>query len=646
MATTINYDPDEHLHSPSPDVAYKVLREVGSPDFLDLNNTDTKSGIYPSHNSSISSPSQSIPYSPNLFVEPLGTNFNKNEMIDFSLMTQPSEKLRVIAQPKAFYRERYCSETDPSKNRAQRFIRAEDDIGQHEYPTVEIPLKWRDSNRDLYIRVTLVTVFSDKVPVVCIHPYAIDTSENNVLRDSTNNSLYFPITKEDVFSGQKCFRINRKKMVQHELKSYGPLHVFDLDENDIQRVTNIHDAKQIIDTYQLWKSQLVFTIAERFYNNHFPIPVLSTSVTSQIMCDEASRREKPFINDTNSIAVLDDDTIKCAPRKGDWYGGDEILMTLPKLDKRKVFSIFFDYGSMGKIAAIKLTFVDSKTIFFQTPPCPMLMAERNLTVQIIVIQNDLIIACIDFIYLTPMKTTLTICSHCQYDMMDNNHMSNKRRYSIFDHTEHDGGESLVQQMSRLTTEEKNIESNRQLINDDKVSKFDKYLGHLQDAIVEFVRTNNPSRLFRRTRLLIAKCDQNPPPLDDAIRHGHVNLALKLIEQVVDMSISPGLLERKNNDDETPLLLAAKLNQWILIEAILKKRLDLTENTDKNDNNILHLLANISENEANETIKNVLLLLPNNIKTNLLKKKNKDSQTPIQIAQSKNNTHCGDLFKET
>ncbi|CAF4709860.1 unnamed protein product [Rotaria sp. Silwood1] len=623
------------------------LGEVGSPNFFDSSNTDTKSGIYPSQSNSNGSPPQATPYLPNLFVDLRGRNIAKDEKIDFSLMTHPSEKLRIIAQPKAFYRERYCSETDPSKHRAQRFIRADDDIGKHEYPTVQIPLKWRDLNRDSYIRVTLVTIFSEKVPVICIHPYIIDTPENHVLRDSHHNSLYFPITKDDVLSGHKSFRINRKKMVQHDLKSYGPLHLFDLNQDDIQRVANSHDAKQIIETYQLWKSQLVFTVAERLSNNNLPIPIPSTSVTSQIMCDEASRREKePSNNHIDCITMLDDDTVRCTPKKGDWNGGDEILMTIPRLDKRKIFNIYFDYGSMGRLGDIKVTFVDSKTIFFQTPPCQMLIAEQNFTVPIIVTQNDLVIAHIDFIYLTPMKTTINLCSRCQWDMINNNHISNKKRYYIFDPTESDGGELLAQQMSRLTTEEKYTESNRRIIDDDKTSKFDKYLGQLQDAIVEFVRTNNPSRLFRRTRLLLAKCDQNPPPLDDAIQRGHIDLALKLIEQVVDMSTSPGLLERKNDDGETPLLLAAKLNQWVLIEAILKKRLDLAENTDKNDNNILHLLANISENKANETIKNVLLLLSNDIKTNLLKKKNKDNRTPIEIAQSQNNTYCSDLFKKT
>lgn len=64
-----------------------------------------------------------------------------------------------------------------------------------------------------------------------------------------------------------------------------------LDRNDIQRVGNSHDAKQIIETYQLWKSQLIFTLAERLQPNQCPTAIPSTSTTSQIMCDEASRRD-------------------------------------------------------------------------------------------------------------------------------------------------------------------------------------------------------------------------------------------------------------------------------------------------------------------------------------------------------------------
>ena len=55
---------------------------------------------------------------------------------------------------------------------------------------------------------------------------------------------------------------------------------------------------------------------------------------------------------------------------------------------------------MGKMSDIKVSYVDFKTIYFQTPPCLVLAAETNFTIPIIVTQNDLIIARIDFVYLT------------------------------------------------------------------------------------------------------------------------------------------------------------------------------------------------------------------------------------------------------
>ncbi len=78
------------------------------------------------------------PYSPELFCDDLELNFIETKTIDFSSVTQPTEKLRILAQPRSLYRERYNSETDPNKNRAQRFIRADDDSSQHEYPTVQV----------------------------------------------------------------------------------------------------------------------------------------------------------------------------------------------------------------------------------------------------------------------------------------------------------------------------------------------------------------------------------------------------------------------------------------------------------------------------------------------------------------------------
>ena len=135
---------------------HSFLDSVGSPNLFDLSSysesekkiiflsyfsgsTDTQSNsTYQSKSSTNSSPTQSIPYSPNLSIDDFGLNFTEQETIDFSSVTEPTDKLQIISQPKAFYRERYCSETDPNKHRAQRFIRSDDDSGKFEYPTVQV----------------------------------------------------------------------------------------------------------------------------------------------------------------------------------------------------------------------------------------------------------------------------------------------------------------------------------------------------------------------------------------------------------------------------------------------------------------------------------------------------------------------------
>lgn len=60
-----------------------------------------------------------------------------------------------------------------------------------------------------------------------------------------------------------------------------------LDEFDVQRVQNLQDAKQLIETYQLGRSQLVFTIAKPHESNSYPVPMPSTNVISIISTDVA-----------------------------------------------------------------------------------------------------------------------------------------------------------------------------------------------------------------------------------------------------------------------------------------------------------------------------------------------------------------------
>ncbi len=178
---------------------------------------------------------------------------------------------------------------------------------------------------------------------------------------------------------------------------------------------------------------------------------------------------------------------------------------------------------------------------------------------------------------------------------------------------------------------------------EKDFKLDKYLYQLKDALEIFLRKNDPSQLFRRTRMLLSTYDGNSSPLHDAIQHGHTQLALAFIKQIVNVPSLNKLLKNKNENGETPLLIAARLNQWKLIESILKPRSDLAKQKDKDGNNLFHLLANLSEDKGVETIQNVLAILSNELKVNLLKEKNKTNQKPMDIAQFHNNTSSLELL---
>jgi hypothetical protein len=55
-------------------------------------------------------------------------------------MAQSFPQLCFLAQPQSTYRERYFSELDPRRNRPQRFIRADKNPNNFDYPTIEVKL--------------------------------------------------------------------------------------------------------------------------------------------------------------------------------------------------------------------------------------------------------------------------------------------------------------------------------------------------------------------------------------------------------------------------------------------------------------------------------------------------------------------------
>ncbi|CAF5025453.1 unnamed protein product [Rotaria sp. Silwood1] len=74
-------------------------------------------------------------------------------------------------------------------------------------------------------------------------------------------------------------------------------------------------------------------------------------------------------------------------------------MVIPKLDKRKICQVYFEYSTINKTNHIPVEFVDLKTIAFRSPPCPIQVIEnQQMEVSIVVIQSDEEIARVNFLY--------------------------------------------------------------------------------------------------------------------------------------------------------------------------------------------------------------------------------------------------------
>ena len=120
-----------------------------------------------------------------------------------------NERLHIIAQPKA------SSDSDQNSYH----ILANDQSNQYKYPTIRVDTidfrinyqvinlfkipYWLEQDSKLYIRVTLVTVINDRMPYHYIHPYRIDTIDENVLVDRENNSIYFHLESNDYKQREK-----------------------------------------------------------------------------------------------------------------------------------------------------------------------------------------------------------------------------------------------------------------------------------------------------------------------------------------------------------------------------------------------------------------------------------------------------------
>ena len=142
------------------------------------------------------------------------------------------------------------------------------------------------------------------------------------------------------------FRLTRQKLSLGQLKDRIPLVLYNLGKWDGRRMpwnntfprsfsedkkdVRFHDGdmRQLIELYQLDKSQLVFSVTELIHRGkQVPLVYEATSAYSIIISAQTSPG-----GDLGA-------GVQYVPRVGDWQGGGQILMVIPRLDRRKSESL-------------------------------------------------------------------------------------------------------------------------------------------------------------------------------------------------------------------------------------------------------------------------------------------------------------------
>jgi hypothetical protein len=75
---------------------------------------------------------------------------------------------------------------------------------------------------------------------------------------------------------------------------------------------------------------------------------------------------------------------------------------MPNPIKKKEYTIYFDFGEHGTQSINDTRNIDTKTILFRTPRCPLLPGNEDIKALIVIQENPSTINTMEFCYVTRM----------------------------------------------------------------------------------------------------------------------------------------------------------------------------------------------------------------------------------------------------
>ncbi|CAF1178804.1 unnamed protein product [Rotaria sordida] len=305
-----DYNPLEtfsETDSPEPNHINELYKDL--KDFVEnLNSTELDNSIYNTKNEKQStinkSHDKSLPVVRSHIEKPSESSIHLSNRVAIT----NSKQLQLAYPLENTYRARYKSDYFPQSGTVRRPRYIADNASNH-FITLQLPTEYQYDIQNDYIRVALITTFIEGHGHY-YSPYKFQKDHYDI-NVSDENPIYIQI--ENTGETQSIMRLQLVliKSKLDQLNYVQPLILFNDRTAHIQNI--IHEEKltpkELINKYQLDKSQLAFTLCTKLPNGLFKSHPETTIISSVI--SEASAASKKAIESTAIPLVNTNHRVNC-----------------------------------------------------------------------------------------------------------------------------------------------------------------------------------------------------------------------------------------------------------------------------------------------------------------------------------------------
>ncbi|CAF4015669.1 unnamed protein product [Rotaria sordida] len=257
----------------------------------------------------------------------LGTSIELSTSVAVTVPTP--NQLQILLPLEDTYRARYKSDYFPQNGLSRRPRYVADKAGHH-YITLQMPTAYKRDFTNEYIRVALITTSIDDRGHF-YSPYKFQTNHHDA-KVPDQNPIYIPVSTQQKNNFTMKLQLVLIKSKLDQLNDAQPLKSFSDTITNIQNI--IHDEKltpkDLINTYQLEKSHIAFTLCTKLsnglYDSHPETTVISSIIT------ESSAKQLAISNNKSGMVTKTIRKKICCPKCSHYfdYTNDNVTLGVKK----------------------------------------------------------------------------------------------------------------------------------------------------------------------------------------------------------------------------------------------------------------------------------------------------------------------------